>query len=176
MYTSKFECYLVRCGSKNKQHEDMCLKESGLHAQYMQIILGSNSQHNGGDLYDHLMSMRIFTLDDEKDIIWAPKMMSTWMPHDLDLLIILHMLRVLCPTRSGCREKSIQIAHVYITSICVLCSCLLLVNDTCKSTTTIDLRVFQWHFIAWLIIFVYITIWSNLLRFQCKWNKSKVSK
>ena len=66
MYTSKFECYLVRCGSKNKQHEDMCLKESGLHAQYMQIILGSNSQHNGGgDLYDHLMSMRIFTLDDE---------------------------------------------------------------------------------------------------------------
>ena len=104
------------------------------------------------------------------------KWWGTWMPHDLDLLIILHMLRVLCPTRSGCREKSIQIAHVYITSICVLCSCLLLVNDTCKSTTTIDLRVFQWHFIAWLIIFVYITIWSNLLRFQCKWNKSKVSK
>jgi hypothetical protein len=38
---------------------------------------------------------------------------------NLDLLIILHSLRVSYTSRSGCREKSIQITHVYL--ICQKC-------------------------------------------------------
>ena len=34
--------------------------------------------------------------------------------HDMGLLIILRSLRVSYFTRSGCREKSIQITHVYL--------------------------------------------------------------
>ena len=38
---------------------------------------------------------------------------------NLDLLIILHSVLVSYPSRSGCREKSIQITHVYL--ICQKC-------------------------------------------------------
>ena len=37
--------------------------------------------------------------------------------HDFDLLIISHKLRVSNPTRSGCKEESIQIAHVYLKAL-----------------------------------------------------------
>ena len=39
--------------------------------------------------------------------------------HDSDLLIILHSLHVSYPSRSGCREKSFKITHVYL--ICQKC-------------------------------------------------------
>jgi hypothetical protein len=49
-------CY----GSKNiYQNEIISLKEIGLHAQHMIIILGSIVNIIGEDLYDHLMSTRI---------------------------------------------------------------------------------------------------------------------
>ena len=35
--------------------------------------------------------------------------------HNLDLLLTLHELRVSHWKRSGCREKSIRITHVYLT-------------------------------------------------------------
>ena len=56
-----FQCYVVRCGFKNWHQKDTCLREVGVHVQIMIIVLGSiiNGQ---GDLYDHLMSMRIFIL------------------------------------------------------------------------------------------------------------------
>ena len=54
---------MVRCGFKSGHQKDiMCLKEIGPHAQNMLTILGSIVNIILGDLYDHLMSMRIFTL------------------------------------------------------------------------------------------------------------------
>jgi hypothetical protein len=50
-------------------------KEIGLHAQNMMVILGLENQHHGGGLYDHLLSMRIFTLILSKISIQAPKIM-----------------------------------------------------------------------------------------------------
>ena len=49
--------------------EYMCLKQIELHAQNMITI----SQHNWGDLYDHLMNTSIFTLIMNKMFIWAVK-------------------------------------------------------------------------------------------------------
>ena len=57
---------MVRCASKRGYQTNMCFKEIGLCIQNMIIILGLISQHiylrEGGIIYDHLMSMRIFTL------------------------------------------------------------------------------------------------------------------
>ena len=72
--TPVFEWYVVWCGYKNKYEKDICLKEIGLHAQNMITIL-SLSQHDWGDLYDHLLSTKIFTLIIYKIIIGAPKIM-----------------------------------------------------------------------------------------------------
>ena len=63
MWTSIFEWCVVRCGSKNGHHKGiMCLKEIGVSAQNMLNHSRLNSQHNWGGLYDHSMSMRIFTV------------------------------------------------------------------------------------------------------------------
>ena len=59
--TPTFEHYVTRCGSKNGLKKDMCLKKIELRAQNMTAILGSIINIIG-DLYDHLMSTRIFTL------------------------------------------------------------------------------------------------------------------
>ena len=56
---------VVRCGSKNGYQKDiMWLEEIGLCAQNLITILGSmvNISLGEGELYDHLMSRRIFTL------------------------------------------------------------------------------------------------------------------
>ena len=55
---------MTRRGSKNGYQNDMCVEEIALHVQNMIIILGLKGQHNWGgpDLYDRLMSTRIFTL------------------------------------------------------------------------------------------------------------------
>ena len=55
------------------------LKEIGLCAQYMLIILGSIVKIIGGDIYDHLMCMRIFTLTMIKIFISAPKTTRKWL-------------------------------------------------------------------------------------------------
>ena len=63
IWTPIFECYLVRCKSKNEHQKDMCLSKIGLCAQKFAINSRLSGQHDWeGDLYDHLMSMRIFPL------------------------------------------------------------------------------------------------------------------
>ena len=58
--------YMVRCGFKGGYPKYMCLKEIGPHAQKKITILGSIvnivREGKGGGLYDHLMTMKIFTL------------------------------------------------------------------------------------------------------------------
>ena len=67
--TPIFEWYLVWCGYKNEYKKDMCLKEIGLHAQNMITIVSLTINMIGGDLYDHLLSTKIFTLIINKIII-----------------------------------------------------------------------------------------------------------
>ena len=52
---------MVWSGSKNEYQEDVCLKEIRLCAPNMITILGSMVNVTRGT-YDHLMSMRLFTL------------------------------------------------------------------------------------------------------------------
>ena len=59
--TLVFEWYVIWRGLKNKYKKDMCLKEIGLCAQNMITILSSTINIIGGDLYNELMSTRIFT-------------------------------------------------------------------------------------------------------------------
>ena len=42
---------VVRCGGKNVHHKDMYLKEIGLRAHHMLIILGSIMNIRGGGVY-----------------------------------------------------------------------------------------------------------------------------
>jgi hypothetical protein len=63
--TAIFEWCVIMHVSTNGHHNDTCLKEIGLHAQNMITILDSIGNVIGGDLDDHLMSSRIFTIDNE---------------------------------------------------------------------------------------------------------------
>jgi len=56
-----FKWYVVWSGPKNKYQKEMCLKEIGQRAQNMMTILDSISQHNRGNLHDHLMRETIET-------------------------------------------------------------------------------------------------------------------
>jgi hypothetical protein len=76
---------VVRYGSKNGYQIDMCSKEVGLCDQNMLTILGP-SQYDWGNLYDYLMSTRIFTLIMNK--IFKNNEANDY-GHELDLLIIL---------------------------------------------------------------------------------------
>ena len=70
---------MVRCGSKNRHQKDV-LKEIELHAQNMITFKVQTSTYLG-DLFDHVISMRIFTLI-MKIIMGTPqmirKMASVW--------------------------------------------------------------------------------------------------
>ena len=63
-----FEWYVVRRGSKNQHQKDKCSKEIGLHASKTLIVLGSifnmivGGRGGVGAFYDHLMSMKFFSL------------------------------------------------------------------------------------------------------------------
>ena len=59
--TPIFEWYVVRCISINRYENDMCVKDSGLCAQNLRTFLGS-IVNRIMDMYDHLMSTKIFTL------------------------------------------------------------------------------------------------------------------
>ena len=81
-WTPILEWYVVRCGSMNGYWKDSCFIEIGLHARNMYTILGSIVNIFGVDLYDHLMSTRIFTLIINKILIGAPKNMRNGLqPH-----------------------------------------------------------------------------------------------
>ena len=78
-----------------------------------------NSQRDCGDVHDHLMSTRIFTLmmnEDINVIFKNRKANNYWC--DLDLQMISQRLHVSYHTRSGRNEKSIQITHVYFMHGC----------------------------------------------------------
>lgn len=67
--TPKFDCCVVKCGSKNKHQQDMYLEEVIWCAQPLWIILGwTVPMIIWGDPYDHT-----FTLIINKTCIWAPK-------------------------------------------------------------------------------------------------------
>ena len=81
-----FEWYIGRCGSKNGHQQGMHLKEIGLRVQNLLVIRlssivnmifggGRPGGKGGGELYDQLMSMRIFTLIMNKIFMIAPKIM-----------------------------------------------------------------------------------------------------
>ena len=53
----------------------MCSKQIGLQAQVILIDSTLNGPHNLGDLYDHFMSTRFFTLIMNKRFIGTPKTM-----------------------------------------------------------------------------------------------------
>ena len=71
-WTAMFEWCVVSCGCKNALKKDLCWREIGLCAENVNHSR-LNSQDNWGDLYDYLMSTRIFTLTMSKIFIWAPK-------------------------------------------------------------------------------------------------------
>jgi hypothetical protein len=57
------ECHVVSCTSNNICLKDMYFKNIGLRVQNMIIIMDSKStQLRWGKLYDHSISMRIFTV------------------------------------------------------------------------------------------------------------------
>ena len=64
IWTPIYEWYVVRSGSKNGHQTDMCSK----YAKHSR----SNSQHDWGELYDHLMSTKILTLIMKCKLKWAP--------------------------------------------------------------------------------------------------------
>ena len=73
----------------------MCLAKIRPHAQIMIIILSLvYNKHTWEDLYDHLMSTKIFTLIKNKELIWSLSSNnyeeSGCNNLNLDLLIILY--------------------------------------------------------------------------------------
>ena len=82
---------MVRCGSKNGHQKDNVFKRDWTTCSKFVNHSRLNSQHNWGDLYDHLMSKRIFTLIIIEDIHMSSKNYEeNGYSHDLDLLIISH--------------------------------------------------------------------------------------
>ena len=72
--------YVVRCVSNNGHQKGvMCWKEVELHAHKYANHSRLHGQHDWGDMYDHLMSMRIFTLTMSKMFIWAQKIWGKWL-------------------------------------------------------------------------------------------------
>ena len=73
-WTLMFEWCVVGCGSKNNHWKYMCSNEIGLHVQIMLPSLSPVVNIVGGGLYDHLVSMRIFTLN--MIFIWTLKIVG----------------------------------------------------------------------------------------------------
>ena len=69
---------MVRCTSKNGYQREIIFIEIGVHAENMIIILALIVNIFGGDLHDHLMSMRIKSIMImNKIVIRAPQFMRT---------------------------------------------------------------------------------------------------
>ena len=84
LYPAAYIC-VVRCGSKNGYQNGIGLKDIGLLAGNIGIHPMLNKHHRWGNLYDHLLNMRIFSALVNKMFNWAPKLMrevattSIWM-------------------------------------------------------------------------------------------------
>jgi hypothetical protein len=70
----------------------MYLKEIANHSKF-------NSQHEWGDLYDHYMNMELTNI-----LMNSKCHEGNGYKHNVDLLILSHLLGVSFPMRSGCRE------------------------------------------------------------------------
>ena len=66
---------MVRCGPKNGNHRGLYFKRDWTKCSKFANYSRFNNQHNWGNLYDHLMSTRNFTLTIKKMFMWAPKIM-----------------------------------------------------------------------------------------------------
>ena len=86
--------YVVRCGSMNRHQQDICLKEIGLRAQDMRVMLG-HTRHDSEDLCDHLINMKTFTLMMKKDIHLSFKNHEESC-YDLDLDFASHLIVIAC--------------------------------------------------------------------------------
>ena len=69
IWTLIFQQYVSTCRSKNWHQKEICLEDVRLRAQNMSNCSRFDSQHNWGELYDHSMSARIFTLIKNKIFI-----------------------------------------------------------------------------------------------------------
>lgn len=104
-----FEWYGVRCESKSS-HQQACsnyVNHSRLNRVNIMVVVGN--------LYKHLRSRRVLTFDNEQKIIWALKVISQMAMGTIRIHLpsctdcVFHI-----STRNRCREKSIQIIHVYL--------------------------------------------------------------
>ena len=105
-WTPIFEWCVVRCGPKNG-HWKTCSRDWTSCSKFVNHSR-LNMQHNWGDLSDHSMRKRIFTLIMIKIFIWALKCMKkslqAWFGFANHLALILWFN----PTRSRCRSKIVH--------------------------------------------------------------------
>ena len=104
---------MARCGSKNWHQKDKYQKR----LDYMFRIcyhFRLNSQHDWGgyiwqlnEHYDNENDIHMSSRNDDANVY----------RHNLDLLPSLHLLHVSYHMRSGWREKSIHLRHVYLSDI-----------------------------------------------------------
>ena len=114
----------VKCGSMNTHpKKDKCLEAIGLHAQNLLTILGSTLNVIGGGgggiwSFDEFQKLHF---DNEQNIhISSQNCEANGCRHNLELVIILHWLRVSHPRRRGCRAKSVQSRYTYLIGFVLL--------------------------------------------------------
>ena len=91
----------VWCGFPNGYRKDIFSKKIGRRAQNLLTILGSRISVIGADLYDRLLSMRMFAFDNEQDIHMSSEHYEESVYGlDLKLLTIFYELHVSHPRRS----------------------------------------------------------------------------
>lgn len=89
--TPIFKLYMVRCGSEKNKWHNVLIKS-------VRLPISKPSSHHGfnifniigGDVYGHLMIMRIFNINliETKIFIWTPHIIRLWLCFDLNLLSI----------------------------------------------------------------------------------------
>jgi hypothetical protein len=105
-----------------------------------------NSQHNaGGDLYDSLITWRIFTLTTDIPYKLQNSRVSDY-GHDLDLLVTAHWLHVSYPKTSGCRDKFVPLRPTYINIHVTLLKAISTPHTACMPSTLISTHHTLWGF------------------------------
>ena len=136
----------------------MCSK----HATHSRL----NGQNDWGYLYDHLMSMRLFTLLMDKIFIWAfNNYRAKGYGHKSDLLIIPQLCTCFISYKKWCREKSIQITHAWLSWQSPDCLLSVAQFTACFSVTFLSMPCAQRHSQkhTWLLLEVAWTIDKGLV-------------
>ena len=136
-YLSSWDTY-VRvecgwCGFKNRYYKSHVFKRDWTASLNVITSLGSIFRITGGNLYDHLMSMKAFTL-----IIHMSfnNYEDSGYDLDLDVLIISYYLCVSYNGRSGLVGKSIHLRSIYL--ILEWCMARLVVKRGTKKTMRLE--------------------------------------